>query len=273
MNELKISLAQWSLHREIFEGNLDNLEFAGTSKTEFGIDRVEYVNRFFRDKDTGYIKEMRKRADDAGVKGLLVMVDGEGMLGDPDLPERIKSVEQHCRWIEAAHILGCHSVRVNPDSVGSPEIQMDLVVDGLTRLTAHGADYGVHVIVENHGGLSSNGKWLSEVIQKVNDPGCGTLPDFGNFRISNTEYYDRYTGVKELMPYAKGVSAKSWDFDETGEETEIDFEKMLRIVYEAGYNGYIGIEYEGNRLSERDGIIATKKLLERTHKHIIGSAH
>ncbi len=271
MNKLKISLAQWSLHREIFEGNLDNLDFAITAKNDFGITRVEYVNRFFRDKDNNYIREMRKRGEDAGVYSLLIMVDGEGMLGDPDLGKRIIAVEQHRRWLEAANILGCHSIRVNPDSEGSYETQMDLVVDGLNRLTAHGADYGINVIVENHGGFSSNGKWLAEVIRRVDNPRCGTLPDFGNFRITPVEYYDRYLGIREMMPFAKGVSAKSWDFDSLGNETEIDYQKMLRIVYESGYDGYIGIEYEGNRLSEREGILATKALLERSHQAIFKS--
>jgi len=119
------------------------------------------------------------------------------------------------------------------------------------------------VIVENHGGLSSNGAWLASVIRAVDHPRCGTLPDFGNFRVSADEWYDRYQGVAELMPFAKAVSAKSYDFDERGEETTIDYRRMLGIVTGAGFNSWIGIEYEGNRLPEREGIARTKALLEK----------
>ena len=124
------------------------------------------------------------------------------------------------------------------------------------------ADSKLNVIVENHGGLSSNGKWLRSVIQKVDLPNCGTLPDFGNFPPET----DRYEAVEMLMPYAKAVSAKSYDFNDTGDETQIDYYKMMKIVLDAGYHGYVGIEYEGNRLSENDGILATKRLLEKIQK-------
>lgn len=264
----KISLAQWSLHKELFEVKLDNLDFAKTTKNDFGIEAVEYVNQFFKDKDKTYIKEMKKRADDVGVKNLLIMCDGEGRLGDPDDKARKKAVENHHKWVEAAIILGCHSIRVNAASEGTYEEQVKLAVDGLSKLTEFGAKNKINVIVENHGGLSSNGKWLSTVIKKVNNPMCGTLPDFGNFRVSQTEEYDKYLGVKQLMPFAKGVSAKSHNFDEDGNETTIDFERMLKIVLAAGYNGHVGIEYEGSNLSEREGILATKKLLEKIQAEV-----
>lgn len=259
----RISLAQWSLHKELFGGTLDNLDFARTARDDFGIDAVEYVNHFFFDKDTSYVRKMKRRADDAGVISLLIMCDREGRLGDPDEKERRKAVENHFKWVEAAKILQCHSIRVNAASEGSFEEQINLAADGLAQLTEFGAQHDINVIVENHGGLSSNGKWLSSVIKKVDHPRCGTLPDFGNFRISADEEYDKYMGVKELMPYAKGVSAKSHDFDENGDETAIDYRRMMNIVLEAGYNGYVGIEYEGSQLSERDGIRKTKALLEK----------
>ena len=259
----KISLAQWSLHKELFGGTLDNLDFARTAREDFGIEAVEYVNQFFFDKDPSYVREMKKNADDAGVISLLIMCDREGRLGDPDEKERRKAVENHFKWVEAAKILQCHSIRVNAASEGTFEEQINLAADGLAKLTEFGAQHDINVIVENHGGLSSNGQWLSSVIKKVDHPRCGTLPDFGNFRISADEEYDKYQGVKELMPYAKGVSAKSHDFDENGDETAIDYRRMMKIVLDAGYNGYVGIEYEGSRLSEREGIRKTKALLER----------
>ena len=261
----RISLAQWSLHRTLFAGELDNLDFARTSKNDFGIEAVEYVNQFFKDKaeDQKYLAEMKVRASDEGVQNVIIMVDLEGALGDPDKAARKQAVENHYKWVEAARFLDCHSIRVNAHSEGTYEEQLDRAADGLHSLTVFGAERGINVIVENHGGLSSNAEWLSAVIRKVDHPRCGTLPDFGNFNLGDGKEYDRYQGVKELMPFAKGVSAKSRDFDEHGDESGIDYRRMMKIVLDAGYRGFVGIEYGGNRLSEPDGIRATKSLLER----------
>lgn len=264
----KISLAQWSLHKAFF-GNtkpkLDALQFATIAKKDYGIDAIEYVNQFYKDKkkDENYLKDLKKVADDAGVKSVLIMCDGEGALGDADEKKRQQAVENHYRWVEWASFLGCHSIRVNAASSGSYEEQLDRAADGLRKLTEWAAKLKINVIVENHGGLSSNGEWLAAVMKKVNLPGCGTLPDFGNFNIGGGKTYDRYKGVTELMPFAKGVSAKSHDFDDKGNETRTDYRKMLDIVLKQfKYSGYVGIEYEGSKLSEPDGIKATKKLLE-----------
>jgi L-ribulose-5-phosphate 3-epimerase len=264
----KISLAQWSLHRRLFgqaEPKMDNLDFAKEARG-FGIEAVEYVNQFFMDKakNTKYLSEMKKRAEDNDVKSLLIMCDREGNLGDPDSKRRGETVENHYKWVEAAKFLGCHSIRVNAYSQGSDEQQLNLVADGLRRLSEFAVDHKINVIVENHGGLSSNGQWLASVIKKVDLPNCGTLPDFGNFPPET----DRYEAVKTLMPYAKAVSAKSYDFDEQGNETKIDYYRMMDIVLAAGYHGYVGIEYEGNRLGENDGILATKHLLEKIRTQI-----
>jgi L-ribulose-5-phosphate 3-epimerase len=266
----RISLAEWSLHRTLFGGKLDNLDFAKTAKTDFGIEAVEYVNQFFKDKakDQKYVAEMKRRAGDLGVRSLLIMIDDEGALGDADEARRKQAVENHYKWVEAANTLGCHSIRVNAQSQGSYEEQLDRAADGLRRLTEFGAAHQMNVIVENHGGLSSNGAWLAAVIKKVNHPRCGTLPDFGNFNLGEGRQYDRYKGVQEMMPYAKAVSAKSGDFDEQGNERNIDYLRMLKIVLDAGYHGHLGIEYSGNGLSEPDGIRATKKLLERVRTEL-----
>jgi L-ribulose-5-phosphate 3-epimerase len=196
------------------------------------------------------------------------MCDGEGNLGDPDGMARTQAVENHYRWVEAAKYLGCHSIRVNARSQGSPEEQREFAVDGLRRLTEFAAEREINVIVENHGGISSNGEWLASVMKAVDHPRCGTLPDFGNFRIAEGETYDRYKGVAELMPFAKGVSAKSNDFDANGNEVNIDYVRMMRIVLDAGYHGRVGIEYEGRELSEPDGIRATKRLLEKVRSQL-----
>lgn len=266
----QISLAEWSLHKTIFGKQLDHLDFARTASREFGIKGVEYVNQFFKDKaqDKAYLAEMKKRAKDHGVKSLLIMVDGEGNLGDPDPAKRTQAVENHYKWVEAAKALGCHSIRVNAASSGSYDEQINLAADGLRRLTEFAAPYKLNVIVENHGGLSSNGAWLAATIRKVDHPRCGTLPDFGNFNLGNGQQYDRYQGVKEMMPYAKAVSAKSHDFDASGNEIHTDYFRMMKIVLDAGYRGFVGIEYEGSKLPEMEGIRATQKLLERVRESL-----
>jgi sugar phosphate isomerase/epimerase len=266
----KISLAQWSLHKNFFEKKIDNLDFAKIAKEKFGIEAIEYVNQFFKDKgkDQAYLGEMKKRAGDLGVKSVLIMVDGEGALGDADEAKRKQAIENHYQWVEAAKFLGCHSIRVNAQSSGTYEEQIERAADGLHRLSEFGDKHGINVIVENHGGNSSNGQWLSATIKKANHPRCGTLPDFGNFRINNKEEYDRYKGVTELMPFAKAVSAKSHDFDEQGNETHTDYEKMMKIVVDAGYHGYVGIEYEGGKVDEYKGVELTKNLLVKVREKL-----
>ena len=258
---------------------IDHMDFYDITKNKFGLSAVEYVNSFFFEKaeDKIYLNEMKMRADDLGIASLLIMCDNEGSLGDPDPVARTKAVENHYKWAEAAKYLGCHSIRVNAylteslhgtlpadySTTGSYENQINLAADGLRRLTEYGDTIGINTIVENHGGLSSNGQWLAAVMEKVDHPRVGTLPDFGNFRIQGEEWYDRYKGVEELMPYAKAVSAKSHDFDSQGNEINTDYYKMMDIVLNAGYSGYVGIEYEGSKLDEIAGIQATKVLLEK----------
>lgn len=265
----KISLAQWSWHRKIAQGKLTNLDFAAETKG-LGIDAIEYVSRFFdgNEKDADYLKELNMRADDNGVTQLLIMVDGEGDLGDASEAKRKETIENHKKWLDAAKTLGCHSIRVNAAGKGTYEEVHDNAIKGLAMLSELAKPMNLNVIVENHGGHSSNGDWLSSVISKVNMDNCGTLPDFGNFCVKYgnggcDEMYDRYKGVKQLMPFAKAVSAKSHDFDSTGEEINTDYKKMLQIVKKGGYSGYLGIEYEGSAVSEDEGIVLTKQLLEK----------
>ncbi len=289
----RISLAQWSLHRSLFggdpgetigwdrfsealhsddyrtavlAGSMDPLDFPLVARRDFGIEGVEYVNTFYFDKaeDRAYLGELKNRADGEGVTSVLIMCDAEGELGAPKQEDRVRSVENHFKWVEAARFLGCHSIRVNAASDASlpPEEQQKLAADGLRLLCEFADSRGINVLVENHGGLSSNAQWLVGVMEMVQHPRIGTLPDFANFQIREGELYDRYQGVREMMPFAKAVSAKSHDFDEEGNETGTDFQSMMRIVLDAGYRSFVGIEYEGSRLSEPDGIRATKTLLE-----------
>lgn len=271
----KISLAEWSLHNTLYKKELDNLDFPATAKNDFGISAVEYVNQFFMDKakDEKYLAELKKRCEDNGVTSVLIMIDGEGEMADLDAKKRNKAVENHYKWVEAAKFLGCHSIRVNCFGIGTAEEVAKAGTDGLRKLSEFALKSNIGVIVENHGGYSSNGEWLASVIRNVGLENCGTLPDFGNFCVkrkegdnwssSCVEEYDRYKGVKEMMPFAKGVSAKANDFDAQGNCVESDYYKLLPIVKDAGYRGHIGIEYEGSKLSEPEGIRATKALLER----------
>ncbi len=289
-----ISLAQWSLHKSFFgdalkggfggfakalredpdsllQGVLDPIDFPAIAKKEYGVDAVEFVNTFYysRAKDMNYLKDLKDRCDSEGVKAVLIMCDALGDLGDSDSKKRKQAVENHHPWVDAAKYMGCHAIRVNAAGTGSAEEVKDAAVQGLGLLTEYGQQNDINIIVENHGSYSSDGAWLSSVMAAVDNPYCGTLPDFGNFCIErNPDFsckkeYDRYKGMKELMPYAKGVSAKANDFDEDGYEINIDFRKILQIVKDAGYTGYIDIEYEGQTLSEPDGIRATKALLEK----------
>jgi sugar phosphate isomerase/epimerase len=271
----EISLAEWSLHKALFSKKIDNLDFPVVAKKEFGISAVEYVNAFFKDKakDTKYLNELLLRCNDNGVKNHLIMCDGEGNLGELDQVKRLQAVDNHKKWVEAAKYLGCATIRVNAYGVGTAAEVRTAAIDGLGRLGEFASTMGINVIVENHGGYSSDGSWLSGVMKEVGEKNVGTLPDFNNFCLKRegnkcVEEYDRYKGTLEMMPYAKAVSAKSIDFDEQGNCVETDYVKMLKIVKDSGFKGYVGIEYEGDKVGEYEGIKKTKALLERVRAEI-----
>lgn len=271
----KLSLAQWSLHKSLFAKKITPLDFPVVAKTKFGFEAVEYVNQFFQDKakDKTFLTGLRTRCADHGVKSVLIMVDQEGALSGEDEGKRKQAVENHYKWIEAAQFLGCHSIRVNLHGSSDEARWKSASAESLKSLAEFGASHKIHVLAENHGGQSSNAKFLAGVVKEVDHPYCGTLVDIANFCVRRekgdlwespcVEWYDKYKGVEELLPFNKGVSAKSFDFDQDGNETTTDFRKMLKLVKASGFKGYIGVEYEGTRLSEEDGIIATKKLLEK----------
>jgi len=261
----RISLAQWSLHRTLKTGEIANIDFPTVARERYELGAVEWVSTFFggRVLDEQYLAELRASADRSGVRSVLIMVDGEGDLGAADAAARKDSVERHTRWLHAANVLGCFAIRVNARSEGTPEEQRTRSAEGIGMLADRALAQGLDVIVENHGGISSDGSWMASLMRQVGRPNVGTLPDFGNFKISPTEQYDRYKGIAEMMPWARDVSAKSYGFDAAGNETTIDYDRVFGILDAAGYNGYVGIEYEGKGLSEHEGILATKRLIER----------
>lgn len=303
----RLSLAEWSFHNALFNPDLFKLSWAEignklkndydfvlansqmnhldfpTKAGEMGFEGVEFVNTFFFDKakDTEYLSQLKTQCINANVAPLIIMCDAEGELGNPDAAARQQAVENHHKWVDAALFLGCHSIRVNAQSAGTYEEQQKLAADGLASLAEYADTKQINVIVENHGGLSSNGEWLAGVMKMADHPRLGTLPDFGNFCITREEptadnpqpsgcqeMYDRYQGVEELMPYAKAVSAKTHNFNEQGQETDIDYQKMMKIVLDAGYRGFVGVEYEGSELSEEEGVKASKQLLEEVRNEL-----
>jgi L-ribulose-5-phosphate 3-epimerase len=274
-----ISLAEWSINKPLFGGQMQHLDFAKIARG-VGIDAIEYVNQFFKDKarDTAYLEEMNTRARGEGVTQVLIMCDGEGNLGDSDAAKRQTAVENHYKWVEAAKVLGCHTIRVNgySDTTKPPEEQQQLVADGLHKLCEFADQAGINVVIENHGGLSSNAKWLVGTIRMANHERAGTLPDFGNFRIAGptkdnpgrkVESYDSYTGVAEMMPLARGVSVKPRVWDANGRDADIDLLRMMKIVVDAGYRGHCGIEY-GPEGKELEGVRDLRIQLERVRDQL-----
>ena len=272
-----ISLAEWSLHKALFAKKITNMDFPEIARKQFDIGIVEYVNQFFKDKakDTAYLNELLQRCKDNDIKNHLIMIDGEGGLGELDDAKRNQAVENHYKWVEAAKYLGCKTIRVNAFGTGTAEEVAKAAIDGLGKLGEYADKEKINVIVENHGGYSSDGQWLTNVMKQVGRKNVGTLPDFGNFCLERkpgsydcVKEYDRYKGVKELMPYAKGVSAKSYDFDADGNVLETDYMKIMKIVKDSGFKGIVGIEYEGSKTDEYEGIKKTKELLERVGKMV-----
>ncbi|MCK8490695.1 sugar phosphate isomerase/epimerase [Spirosoma sp. RP8] len=299
-----ISLAEFSFAGDLFSGKMTNMDFPARAKNDFGINVLEYVSMFFNDKhtDQAYLKELKQRCDDLGMKNNLIMVDGAN-IADLDATKRQQAVEAHRPWVEAAKFLGCSAIRVNlGDSSkalsGTPDDPADeaakAAADGYHKLLEYAAKSNINVIVENHFGNSTNIDWLVGILKQVNMPNAGLLPDFGNFCMQRSKpetndikgvmgtkcikEYDRYEGVKKMMPYAKGISAKTHKFDAKGNETETDFRRMFQIIKDAGFSGYVGVEYEGGimsmynptggYLSTADGIKATKSLLERVRTEL-----
>ena len=274
--DYQISLAQWSHHKAFFEGEYSTLDFPRIASENYNIKAIEYVNQFFKDKarDFNYLQQLKDSCKKYDVTSVLIMVDGEGSLSSSNKEERQKAVHNHHKWVDAAKFLDCHSIRINlHGDVETEEEWVKNSIAGLTELVKYGESKKINIIVENHGQWSSKGKLVKAIMDSINNPYCGTLPDFGNFCVRRrdgdlwvspcVEWYDRYAGVEEMLPYAKGISAKSFDFDSLGNETSTDFSKMLTLAKNAKYTGYIGIEYEGEKMSEKNGIIATKALLEK----------
>jgi len=270
----KLSLAEWSLHNALFEKRMSNLDFAAKARS-FGFEGLEYVNSFFKDKamDMSYLKEMNSRAASEGLENVLIMIDGEGNLAETNTKKRLKGIENHYKWVEAAHFLGCHAIRVNLRGGKDKEEAVKTSVDSLNRLSDFAKGSNINILVENHGGFSSNGDWMTKVFSQVKNQNVGTLPDFGNFCIERKgdkciDEYDRYKGMQQLLVFAKAVSAKSNFFDAQGNEKNIDYYRIMKSVKEVGYTGFVGVEFEGKAEVEEKGIKQTRDLLIKVGKQL-----
>lgn len=257
----EISLAAWSLHKMFFAGKIDQVGMVKMCREEFDIGGFEMVNTMFPSPTFAYCNELKKLAKDRNVKLLLIMCDAEGDMAHKDKEQRMQASRNHHKWVDIARVLGCHAIRCNSGSgkKGDQEA-IKRAAESFASLVEYGKANGIKIIIENHGGLSSDPGSLIGLMKAVNDPNFGTLPDFGNFPAD----VDKYDAIERMMPYAHAVSAKCYDFDDdTGQETKIDFKRMMQVVTAAGYSGYVGIEYEGSRLDEPTGIQRAKTLLEK----------
>ena len=263
--KLKLSLAEWSLNKAIRTREITNLDFPKVARERFGIEGLEFVNHLMETPTLSYQQQLKKRMADTGTKPVLIMCDREGDMGSPERAERLKSADAHRKWVDIAAELGCHAIRTNmlpgakqPVTAAEVDKFLNDCAESYTRLRDYGKAAGISILIENHvDGISNNVDVIARLMKMV--PGLGTLPDFGNF-VKGT---DRYEAVRKMMPFAKGVSAKVWDFDAANEETTTDMARMMKIVKDSGYTGYVGIEYEGTRMSEYEGVAAAKKCLEK----------
>ncbi|WP_345274981.1 sugar phosphate isomerase/epimerase family protein [Litoribaculum gwangyangense] len=271
----KLSLAQWSLHRTFNDKGVSPFKFAEMAK-DMGFEGIEYVSQIYLDqiKELGFdkvIDSLKVMSDINSITNVLIMVDNEGDIANPDEEARNKAVENHMKWVNAAQKLGCHSIRVNTFGTNDYDVWKVTVVDGLKKLSEYATTKNINILCENHGWLSSDAPKLMEAIKEVNMSNCGTLPDFGNWCIKRKEgaqwgeceeeFSDKYKGIQMMLTNAKAVSAKSYDFDDIGNETTLDYPRIISMVKDSGYESFIGVEYEGKRLNEKDGILATKALL------------
>jgi sugar phosphate isomerase/epimerase len=263
--KFQISLAEWSLHRAIGSRLMSNLQFPRVAREQFGIGGLEFVNGLWEAPTQDYIRRLKTEMDKYNSKGVLIMCDGEGMMGHSDRGERMRAATNHRKWVDIAAELGCHSIRTNMYAEKQPATPAEIdafigrCAESFNNLCGYAKTSSINVIIENHGGISSDPDVVVRLMKTVNLPNFGTLPDFGNF----PKEADKYEAVRKLMPFAKGVSFKCMDFGPDGDETTFDAARMMKVVADAGYHGWVGIEYEGSRLTEFEGIQAAKRLLDR----------
>lgn len=257
---LQISLQQYSFNGMLRSKKLAPLDYPKFAVEKTGIKALEYFNGFFEDKinSAKFLAELKNRCGDLGVENQLILCRSDLALDSADAGQRKGAAALLSRWGAFAKELGCHSIRVDCRSKGNREDVKKQAVDGLHQLCDLLEPMKMNAIVENHGNWSSKGDWVKEVMESVKRDNCGTLPDFGNFK-----GYDKYQGVKDMLPWAKAICAKVHKIKPDGEAAQTDFERMLKIVKEGGFRGYVGIEFEGGA-DPVAGVLGTKRLIEKT---------
>ena len=254
-----ISLAAWSLVREFREGKWKNLDLPRICREDFGINGLEFVNSFFELPTERYLNQLKKNAAEHGVTLVLIMVDGEGNMSAMEKKERMQAALNHRKWVDIAASLGCHAIRCN---VGGPSKDYDQdtmkrAADSFGNLVEYASQYPLNVILENHGGASSNPDMMIGLMKAINSPNFGTLPDFGNIY-----EFDRYESIRKLVAYAKGISVKT-KFKPNGTHPDYDLEKLLKICMEEGYHGFYGIEQESPDANSWQAVRWSKAVIDR----------
>jgi L-ribulose-5-phosphate 3-epimerase len=264
--KFKTSLAEWSLHKAIQSRLMTNLDFPRIAREQFGIEGLEFVNQLWEAPTSDYVRRLKRNMSSTGTKAVLIMCDGEGFLGHTDKVQRLQAADNHRKWVDITAELGGHAIRTNmypgekqPATPAEIDDFVGRCVESFSKLCEYAAQRSISVIIENHGGVSSNPDVVVKLMEQAKLKNLGTLPDFGNF----PKEADKYGAVTKLMPFAKGVSVKCFDFDAQGKETTIDLDRMMKIVDAAGYRGWLGIEYEGSRMTEFEGIQAAKRFLDK----------
>jgi sugar phosphate isomerase/epimerase len=274
----KLVLAQWTFNKDLFAGKMTTIDFVNKA-AEMGFDGVEFVSQFIKDKvnDDAYLAELKLASETAGIKNTMISVDvSEAKLGSSDPDERDIATAKHKEWIVAASKLNCPTIRVNAHGDGTADEMMSAMFNSVKELANFGKSYNVGVTIENHGQYSSDGKWLSQLIGKLVPYGVGSVADFDNWCIEREggklwgtpciKEYDRYLGMKELLPTARSVSVKAFDFDEQGNAIKTDFKRMFQLIKEAQYDEYLAIEFEGHDMDPIEGIRKTLELVDQCWK-------
>jgi L-ribulose-5-phosphate 3-epimerase len=282
----EISLAAWSLVRSFRNGKWKLVDLPRICRENLGIGALEFVNQFFENPVLQYLQTVKRAGKQYEVKFVRIMVDGEGEMAAVEKKDRLASARAHRKWVDIAYELGCADIRCNMRG-GTPDWKndKDLVkraAEAFNDLLEYARPANIDILIENHGGASSDPDTLVAVMKAVNNPHFGTLPDYGNVNLGD----DRYEVMRKILPYAKGVSVKAaWTAD--GNNVFGDLEKLIKITQESGFHGFWGIESSYNLLrgqprpgerpaapppappeqvwaDELKGVQMTKAVLERT---------
>ena len=246
-----ISLAQWALVDEVKSGKWKTLDFPSVARKDFGLNGIEFVNTLFEVPTEGYLRRLKKNAEDNNVTMVLIMVDDEGDGCSTTKEERKQFDINHRKWIDIAHFLGCTAIRTNcrgPKNISKDEA-LKHSVETYQMLLEYAAPAKISVLIENHGGVSNDADWMVSLIKEVNSLYFGSYPDW---RQPSADF-DNIDYLVKMLPFAGGMSYRN-------QPTEELTAKMINISKDGGYRGWYGIESSG-RDAIKKGIELLKKYL------------